>query len=235
MAQCLAPLWDVDKAVAEVTRAVKRGHRAVVWHGAPEALGFPHFNEAYWDPFYAACQDLDIPICLHIGSGNRLTPWEGYAQYTAKALGSAAAIASNTQVLANLLYSGVLERFPKLKVMSVESGLGWIPYVLETLDHEYECLECWKDGMKQKPSFFFHRQVYVNFWYEHVGIEIRRHIGVERILWETDFPHTTSTYPNSKAMRESCLQGVPEQEQRAMLVDNAVRLFRLDVASPITA
>lgn len=229
IAQCIAPMWDVDKAVAEVRRSAKRGHKALVWHGALSNLDLPHFNDAYWDPLYATCQELDLPMALHIGAAGMLATWDGYAPYTAKALGSAAAIASNVQILANLLYSGVPERFPKLNFISVESGIGWIPYLLETLDHEYEVLECWKDGMSRKPSEYFHRQVYANFWYEHVGIEIRRHVGVDRILWETDYPHTTSTYPNSKTMRESCLAGVPDEERRAMLVDNSVRLFKLDI------
>ncbi|MEE9284991.1 MAG: amidohydrolase family protein [Dehalococcoidia bacterium] len=84
-------------------------------------------------------------------------------------------------------------------------------------------------AMPRKPSEYFHRQVYANFWYEHVGIEIRRHVGVDRIMWETDFPHTTSTYPNSGAMRESCLAGVPHDERRALLVDNGVRLYKLEI------
>ena len=96
-------------------------------------------------------------------------------------------------------------------MITVESGLGWIPYLLETLDHEYTVMECWKDGMSRKPSDYFRSNVYANFWYERVGIEMRRHIGVDNIIWETDFPHTTSTYPK----KQGDPRGGPRRRARA--------------------
>ena len=226
---CIAPMWDAEAAAAEVRRAAALGHRGVIWHGATEALGLPHFNEASWDPLWAACEETELPVCLHVDRA-QFRPWEKFAPGVWKAIEDSNSITANVRVLTNLLFSGVLERFPGVKMITVESGLGWIPYLLETLDHEYTVMECWKDGMSRKPSDYFRSNVYANFWYERVGIEMRRHIGVDNIIWETDFPHTTSTYPKSKETREAALADVPEPERRKILVDNAVNLFNLDAA-----
>jgi predicted TIM-barrel fold metal-dependent hydrolase len=130
--------------------------------------------------------------------------------------------------MANLLYSGVLERFPRLRFVSVESGLGWVPYLLETADHQYEAQQLWKEGVLIRPSESFRRQCYVNFWFESTGIELRHRIGIENILWEADFPHPTSTYPQSRKRIRECLAGVPAGEQRLLLQDNAARVFAID-------
>ena len=229
ISQCLAPMWSVESAVAEIERSVKKGHRGVVWHGAPEVFGLPHFNDRQWDPVYQTCSDLGIPLCLHIGQVPILPAWPGYDDRTRIAMGSTRSISSHMQILTNVLFSGVLDRFPNLKVITVESGIGWIPYLLETADHEYKSLGVGATELKTKPSEAFRRQVYGSFWFESVGIEIRRHIGVDNILYETDFPHPTSTWPDSKKYREECLKDVPADERVKMLRDNAIKLYHLDV------
>ena len=226
IAQCLIPMWDVQRAVAEVQRAHALGHKAVVWTAAPHVYGFPHFNDRYWDPLWAALQEMRMPVALHIGSAktNR-DMWEGYESFTALAMTSTLAITSNVQVMANLLFSGVLERFPELMFISVESGLGWVPYLLETADHQYEAQHLWDEGMTMRPSEYFRRQCYVNFWFEASGIELRHMIGVDNIMWEADFPHPTSTYPHSRKAIETALAHVPADEQQKLLETNAQRVF----------
>jgi predicted TIM-barrel fold metal-dependent hydrolase len=229
IAQCISPMWDVDLAVAEVTRAVKRGHKAVIWHGAPEVLDLPHWNEAHWFPLYEAVADLGVPMCLHLGQVPTLDPWPGYAKDTRIAMFATQTIAAHMQVVTNVLFSGILDRFPNLNLITVESGIGWIPYLLETADHEYERLEVHKEGLVSRPSEAFRRQMWANFWFERHGIESRYKIGVENILYETDFPHPTSTWPNSKRCRDESLKDVPEDERRLILRENAIALYKLDV------
>jgi predicted TIM-barrel fold metal-dependent hydrolase len=206
------------------------GHRAIVWSGAPEVLGYRHFADPYWDPLWAAVQDLDTVVALHIGgAGGASTPlWPGYAPMRRLAAVSAQAITSNAQIMGNLLFSGVLERFPRLKFISIESGLGWIPHLLEVADHQYNQQRLRQHGMNIKPSELFHRQCYANFWFEQAGVAMRHLIGVDNILWESDFPHPTATYPNSREFIERGLAGVPEAEKRKMLVENALKLYHLD-------
>src|SRR5262249_15610992 len=132
-------------------------------------------------------------------------------------------------LIINILFSGVLDRFPRLKLITVESGIGWIPYVLELCDHEYERLRVADEGLMVKPSENFRRHIWANFWFEHIGIANRYHIGVENIIYETDFPHPTTTWPNSKRCREESLADVPPEERQLMLLENAIKLYQLDV------
>jgi predicted TIM-barrel fold metal-dependent hydrolase len=232
VSQCLVPIWDVDLAVSEVERAHALGHRALVWTAAPQRFGFPHFNDRYWDPLWATLEERSMPVSLHIGSaGLPGDDWDGWTPMKRVSVRSVAAITSNVQVMSNLIFSGVLERFPGLRFISVESGLGWVPYLLETADHQYEAQHLWDEGMTIRPSEYFKRQCYVNFWYEASGIQQRERIGVENILWEADFPHPTSTYPHSRKAIEESLAGVPPDEQALMLHDNAARLFQIDLDS----
>ena len=156
------------------------------------------------------------------------TPFEGNGTMSWLAETSTRAISANTQVMSTVLFSGILERFPSLKMVSSESGLGWVPYLLEVADHQWERQNLAREGMSMKPSDYFHRQCYVNFWFERIGIENRHHIGVDNIMWESDFPHPTCTWPNSSDYIKRSFAGVPEDEQRKMLVDNAVRVFNLE-------
>lgn len=227
--QALAAMWDVELAVAEVRRAHSIGHKALVWTGAPQAMGFPHFNESHWDPLWSTLQELDMPVALHIGGAGPQAPlWDGFNTMTRLAMVSTMAITSNVQVIANVLFSGVLNRFPRLKFVSVESGCGWVPYLLETADHQWEAQRLWKHGMEQKPSEYFRRNCYVNFWYEVSGVKLREMVGIDNMMWEADFPHPTSTYPDSKKVIEQGLAGVPEDEREKLLHGNAVRVFNLD-------
>jgi len=230
VAQCLLPMWDVELAEAELRRAHGLGHKAVVWTSAPQSHGFPHFNDRYWDPLWSTLSELQMPVALHIGSakgGDDL--WDGYSAFLRLAVVSVTAITSNVQAIANLLFSGVMERFPALSFVSVESGLGWVPYLLETADHQYEAQHLWDEGMSMRPSEYFRRQVYVNFWFERSGIELRHMIGVDNIMWEADFPHPTSTYPHSRKAIETSLSEVSAEEQKKLLESNASRLFRIDL------
>lgn len=229
ISQCISPMWDVALAAAEIERAVKKGHQGVIWHGAPEVLGLPFFADAHWDPIYQLCVDLNVPMCLHLGAMPRLPLWPGYKAGTSMALGSTRSISNHMQIVANVLFSGVLDRFPTLKLITVESGIGWIPYLLETCDHEYELLNVREEGLSTRPSEAFKRQMWANFWFEDFGMRNRYDIGVDNILYETDFPHPTSTWPNSKACREQSLRDVPVEERRRMLIDNAVEVYNLDV------
>lgn len=227
----IVPLWDVNKAVAEVHRTNNLGIKGISF-AFPQQFGFPHFSDKYWDPLWQVCQETNLSVNLHIGSGGSMgvahIPFEGNGTMSWLAETSTRAISANTQVMSTVLFSGILERFPSLKMVSSESGLGWVPYLLEVADHQWEQQNLAREGMSMKPSDYFHRQCYVNFWFERIGIENRHHIGVDNIMWESDFPHPTCTWPNSSDYIKRSFAGVPEDEQRKMLVDNAVRVFNLE-------
>jgi len=228
--QCIIPLWDGQAAAREVLRAATLGHRGVVFSGQPQGLGLPHFNDAYWDPLWDAAQDTGMPVNLHIGSGGHpgLEVWHDYTAAEALAFVSVKNLSSNIAVIGNLLYSGVLERFPQLKFISVESGIGWVPYLLELADHQYRQQRLQGEGrLKLPPSQYFRRQVFVSTWFEHFGLEARDFIGLGNILWECDYPHPTGTFPNTRRFVERSFAGVPEDARHKVLVENPTALFHL--------
>jgi predicted TIM-barrel fold metal-dependent hydrolase len=228
--QCLLPVYDLELAIKEARRAHQLGHKAVVWTAAPQTYGLPHFNDKHWDPLWAVLQELELPVCLHIGSAKDDRPlWSGYSAKEHDAVGSVNVINGNIQVMGNLLFSGILERFPALKFISVESGVGWVPFLLETCEHQYDAQRLSQHGHPLRPTELFRRQCYVNFWFERSGIELRHMIGVDNILWEADFPHPTSTYPESRRAITESLKGVPKDEQVKMLQTNSERVFNIKV------
>ena len=116
---------------------------------------------------------------------------------------------------------------PTLNWVFAETGLGWVSSVLEACDAEWEKRHLWSEGILSRPSDLFRRQIYVDFWFETVGIQLRDYIGVDNILWESDFPHITSTYPNSWDAVEHSLAGVSAADREKILFRNAARLYRL--------
>ncbi len=230
---CILPIWDLKAAVAELQRARKLGHKGLVLSSAPDqALGLPHLNERHWDPLWAAAQDLGMPVNIHILTGQLVpNPWKGFGPQTDFALRSVWNVSAHAIVIADLLFSGILERFPRLQFVSVESGIGWVPYCLEMADYHAERYQVRKEGvLTMRPSEYFRRQVFASFWLEKVGPEIREAVGLDNIVWESDYPHPTSTFPNSREYIERAFKGVSEQDRHHVLVENAVRLFQIGAA-----
>jgi predicted TIM-barrel fold metal-dependent hydrolase len=221
----------IDTTVAEVQRAVHKGHRGIVMLAEPSQslAGLKHFNDPYWDPLWAACQELDVPVHWHAGAGLRISMprWKGYTRNQEQAMGPSGSFSMQAQFIPNLIFSGVLDRYPRLKWVCAETGLGWVNYILEGCDHEWERRHLWTEGIATRPSELFRRQVYVDFWYETAGLQQRNLIGLENIMWESDYPHSTSTYPESWSFVKRTLQGVPEDEQKQLLYRNAMRVYHL--------
>ena len=229
------PFWDVDAAVAEVERCATTGHRGVLFTGEPARFGLPHLGDAHWDRFWAAAQDHGMPIHLHLGSGDMttsFTPERIAAHGTAAtyAFTSTELFLKNAMQVSDLLLSGVLARFPSLQFVSVESGIGWIPFVLEAIDHSY--LEG-RPGRTSEwdlmPSEYFARQVYACYWFETVAPrKLLDEIPVDNVLFETDFPHPTCLYGNIQEKIEAGLGDAPPEVRRKFLWENSARLYGVE-------
>ena len=225
-------LGTIESAAQEVGRAVKKGHRGVVMLAEPSTTrpGLKHFNDTWWDPLWATCQDLGVPIHWHSSAGlNKISipRWKGYTPNQGQAMGPAGSFSTQAQFIPNLIFSGVLDRFPKLKWVCAETGIGWVNYMLEICDHEWERRHLWTEGIVTRPSELFRRQLHVDFWYERAGIELRHQIGMDNIMWESDFPHSTSTYPESRQFVDRTLAGVPQKERDQLCYGNAMRIYGL--------
>ena len=153
--------------------------------------------------------------------------WKGYTQNEGQAYGPSGGFSIQAQFLPNVMFSGVLDAYPRLNWICAETGLGWVNYILEGCDHEWERRHLWTEGMTTRPSELFRRQMAATFWYEEAGVELRHKIGLENIMWEADFPHSTATYPESWKFVDRTLAGVPQDERNMMLYGNAVRNYKL--------
>jgi predicted TIM-barrel fold metal-dependent hydrolase len=230
--QMIVPFWDMGLAVGEFQRALALGHKALSLPNDPPSMGFPRLCDAYWEPLWHAVEEAGIPVTLHIASGSQkrslpLTPGEGAPATVFITVGPTA----NFTVLADMLFSGLLERHPKLRFVSVEAGIGWVGYLLQRADEVYEKHRHWsKPPIKEKPSFYFRRQLFSNFLDDAVGITCRHHIGVDNLLFEVDYPHSDTTFPRSREIVAERFRDVPAAETRKICRDNAIRLFNLELA-----
>jgi uncharacterized protein len=228
--QCLVPLAPVEAAVKEIRRAVERGHRGVVFPATPMMLrDVPHLNDPDWDPIWSTCQELAVPICLHAGPSKAIQfpAYEGFSPGLASAMEAITRPASSILIVANFLFSRILTRFPTLKVVFAETSLAWGAYELELADHQFERQRLHMEGYEHTPSELFHRQCYFTGWFDHTGIDTRKAIGLDNILWSSNFPLATSTWPNSREFIARCFAGATAEERYQMLWGNAAALYHL--------
>lgn len=236
----LMPWWDVDACIAEVQRAAANGLRGVNMCSDPHARGAPDLGDRAWDPFWAACAEHELPVNFHIGASDASMSWFGTSPWPSQdderklAIGSAMMYLSNARVLANLVFSGVLERFPTVKFVSVESGVGWIPFFLESLDYQlHESAPSVVDALSMAPSEYFRRQLYGCFWFEANALgPVIDALGAERLLFETDYPHPTCLYPDPIERVGQALVGIDDHTVVRLLQDNAAELYRIPIPAP---
>jgi uncharacterized protein len=228
--QCIVPISPIEHAVAEIRRAVRKGHKGVVFPASPmELRDVPHINEPVYDPLWATCEDLGVPLCFHSGGspGIQLRPGDNFSPLVAAAFSDIVRSVSSIAVLANFLVSRVLYRFPKLQVVFAESSLGWGAYEIEYADYQSDADGLQAEGYALKPSELFRRQCYFTCWYDRASLKVRRYLGASNILWSANFPLANSTWPNSREHIETGFADVPEEEKRQILWQNAAKLYSL--------
>lgn len=228
--QCITPLFPVDAVVKEIRRCVANGHRGVIYPSIPmELRDVPHINDAIYDPIWSTCQELAVPISFHAGASSRIQipAYEGYSPTLAAAVRSITRPASSVSVLVNLLISKILMRFPSLKVVLAESGLGWGAYLLEYTDFQATGDQLPQNGYDLMPSELFKRQCYLVGWYDKASLRVRRYVGTENILWSSQFPQATSTWPKTKEALAQSFTGVDEGDKQKILWKNAAKLYKI--------
>lgn len=226
---CIVPLWDVELAAAEIRRNAARGVRAVAFTECPAWLDLPSIHSGYWDPFFRACDETGTVVCMHIGSGTRTTRTSTDAP---DAVGATSIFTNSAVSLIDFLFSGVLVRFPNLKLLYAEAQIGWIPYVVERCDDVWETHRGWsrgQDNVPEPPSTYYRRQVHACFFKDTAGIDLLDHVGVDNILFETDYPHQDGTWPHTREVAQKLLGHLPPDTIRQIVRGNAIRLFDLDL------
>jgi uncharacterized protein len=222
------PIHDIDLAIAEVKRVLRLNGKSLQMPVYPSELGLPEYYDKRYDPLFALIQESGLPICCHIGLNTSLddvvrrdpTPNGGVMVpltmlMTAEALGM-------------WILGGVFEKFPGLKVVFVEPGLGWVAWWLELADKMVLRQGYVYPTITELPSKYFHQNVYLTFIDESLGVQrVRDVLGVENLLWSTDFPHPATSWPNSRTIVDAQFSGVPAQERELILSGNATRIWGL--------
>jgi len=225
---CLIPLWDVDLAVAEIQRNAARGVTAVAFSEIPSKLGLPTLHSGYWEPFFNACNDTETLVCMHIGSSSQMpatSPDAPPAVLATLSFGNA------MSSMADYLFSGVLVRNPKLKLAYSEGQIGWIPYILERADDVWEQHRAWggvKDVITEPPSTYYYKSIFGCFFRDAHGLESLHKVGVDNVTFETDYPHTDSTWPHTLKLFTEQVEHLDDETVYKIARGNAIRMLRLD-------
>ncbi len=236
----IVPFWRIEGAVEEIERMTGKGFGGVVMTGAPQLHRLPYIGDPHWDRLWSACLAAGFSVSFHIANGDMrgvLREESPHLDLPGATLARTATwpFLDNGKQITDLLLSGVLVRFPELKFASVESGIGWVPFVLESLDYHYKRATHdidqlpWGDLL---PSDLFRRQVYVNYWFERLQPWHLEAVGEDNIMFETDFPHPTCLGPADvgEVLEFGGLSEVTTEQRDKILWKNAARLYGIDVA-----
>jgi predicted TIM-barrel fold metal-dependent hydrolase len=233
----LMPAWDVDTCVREAKRVAGLGARGVNMTSDPQDLKAPDLANRAWDPFWETCTELQLPVHFHIGASvTGMTfygqyPWASHTPNTKLAIGGTLLFIGNARVVTNLILAGIFDRHPDVQMVSVESGCGWIPFILEALD--YEMAENAPEELarlKKLPSQYFRSNLYATFWFENNWNrlpDLIDTVGQDRIMFETDFPHPTCLYPEPLPAVEAKMAVLSPEARSKILGENARKLYRL--------
>jgi predicted TIM-barrel fold metal-dependent hydrolase len=253
----LIPLWDPKAAAKEIERTAAMGAKALIFTENPAPLGLPslHDRSGYWDPVWTACQDADMPVCCHIGSSSQLPNTAPDAPFIVTV--TLTPMNAMTTCV-DWLFSGIFIRFPRLKLCLSEGGIGWIPYLLERADYTLERQGYWsaRNDVKleigeagitidvkasdrahyfeRPPSQLFKDHVWGCFIDDDWGVRSLDTIGVNKVMIEVDYPHTDSTWPNSRENARKRLAGRSDEDVEKILRGNAKQVFRFEPAAPPT-
>jgi predicted TIM-barrel fold metal-dependent hydrolase len=223
----LPVLWDPVLAAEEVRRVARKGCHAVTFSENPAKLGLPGFHSDHWDPFLRACADEGVMVCLHIGSSSSMlstgpeAPPEVMISLTP---------VNSLMAVTDLVFSGVFQRIPNLRMALSEGGTGWMPYALERADYVYQHHRAWThtDLGGRLPSQIFHDHVWTCFIDDPTGVTLRAEVGIDTMMWELDYPHSDSTWPHAPETLWKSLAGIPDDDINKITHRNAIRAFSWD-------
>jgi predicted TIM-barrel fold metal-dependent hydrolase len=222
------PIHDVDAAVAEVKWAASQGCKSLQLPVYPAELGLPDYWDGRYDPLWAAIQETGLPICCHIGMNTQLESLARRDPTPQKGVFVPMVALSSAEAMGMWLLTGVFERFPKLKVVFVEPGIAWVAWWLYTVDDMVARQDYEFPGLKRAPSEYFRQNIFLTFIDEpNVVRHAHEIIGINNIMWSSDYPHPVSSWPRSRATAEQITEGMPAAERELVLSGNAARVWNL--------
>lgn len=262
--QAMLPFWDMDLTVREMTRMLDLGITGFTISDKPEMIGLPELPEPFFDPMWDLFDQSGAVANFHIGSGSRRedveaarasstqpkdelpqapgreiplvapTTWRTFGPQRGFAAMASQMYMSNVRIIVNLCMSDLFDRFPRLKVVSAESGIGWIPFILEAMEFQLDEMVSEPDEVnhqRRRPTEYFRDHLYVMFWFEqNAPQKLIEDIGVGNVLIETDIPHPTCLYPSPRNHFSKVLGDLDPEVRRRVLQDNAAELYGLSFA-----
>ena len=231
----LVSLYDAEEAGNELRRCRKSGLRgAMIWASPPDDRPY---HDPLYDPFWAEAQELGMPLSLHSITGmgpesQAMRAMGREMKSVDRYLRSVTLCDEVKRSLTVFIFSGVLERFPRLKLVSAENEVSWLPFVIQRWDQAFEeYRHMYPAPVKLKPSEYFRRQIYATFIEDPLGVTNRHAVGIENIMWSSDYPHTVSTWPRSQEIIKRDFAGVPEDEKWKIVRENVIGLYGLELAA----
>ena len=230
----LLPWWDVDASVAETERCLKMGLRGINTNPDPQDHGLPSLGMPHWNRLWECCVANNVPVNFHIGASQTSENWFSAGSWPERTMdeqmvqGGVMLFIGNLRVLGNILLSRFLENYPTLKIVSVESGIGWIPYLLEAM--EYMAVE---SGVKFKtpPTEVFRRQIYGCSFFETRNFATSlRQTGIDNVMFETDYPHPACLYPNGLEYMADTIAELTVEERQKVFSTTAAKLYNIDIS-----
>ncbi len=224
---CLVPMWDIPAAVAEVKRLVAQGVHAMSFSDNPALLGFPSIHDEYWDPLWKVCADNRVVICCHIGTGahaehaSDLSPIDAWITSMPISISNSAA---------DWIWAPMWKKYPDLRMALSEGGIGWIPYLLERADFTHRHHHAWTraDFGGQMPSDIFRKHIITCFIEDRFGLDNLKYIGEDMVTWESDYPHSDCTWPESADILWNDVQHLSKETIDKITHLNTMREFSYD-------
>jgi uncharacterized protein len=236
---CMAtlPYWDKDLMLAETRRVLDMGVKGFVLPDRPERLvagyiGPDHKVSPFWEEFFDICNATGTPLNFHINtaldSGSAI--WDNFKFSQRLPVNAMLNTIGTSATMCNFMVSGILDKYEDLKIGVIESGIGWVPFVLEMMEHQFDEMRTIEDNnLKRRPKEYFAKNFWVSFWFENFAPKhMLEEIGVDRVMFETDFPHPTSLYPG---VQERLIESVGDLDfatRKRVLQDNAAELYNLE-------
>ena len=223
----ITTVWDPELGAREIRRCADKGAKAVCFTENPAHDGLPGFHaKGHWDPVWQVCEEAGLPICMHIGSSGFVPLIDPEAPFTAAMAGIAL---TGQLAMINLLLSGVCERYPRIKIVWSEAGIGWVPAALERLDRQFDRHDHWVSGPGRAPALLpselFARNMWACMIEEPQGIKLYEMIGEDKILSEIDYPHADTPFPFTQRAYADILTGLPDEIVAKVTHRNAEKLF----------
>lgn len=220
------PLRSVQEGIDDITKMKEVGHRGVMMPGDP-ATDFD-YDDPKWDPFWQAAIDLDMPLSWHI-----LTAKSSGRPRGPKANSFMTIIRANQDIMGTLVFGGVFERHPDLRVVCVEADAGWVPHYMYRMDHAYNRHRYWLppgQELSKLPSEYFSECIYTTFQDDWVAFKMVNDVNHKRLLWANDFPHSDSTWPWSQELLDKHAADLTAEQSKDILCNNTAELYKIDLA-----